>query len=90
MHWSSTRAIGRRPPAALAGEPSLVLVAQVKLDGYYDNLRDLAARHQSADEALAVFRRRFKNLPERYLPSVEALVRRHFEGKLVDNVSAQG
>ena len=76
--------------AALAGEPSLVLVAQVKLDGYYDNLRDLAARHQSADEALAVFRRRFKNLPERYLPSVEALVRRHFEGKLVDNVSAQG
>jgi hypothetical protein len=56
-----------------------VLVAQVKLDGYYDNLLDLAAAHPSADAALAVFQRRFKNLPERYLPHVETLIRRCLE-----------
>ena len=68
--------------AALAGTQALTRVVEVKVEEYADNLMKVMVGHASAESALAECRRRFKNLPERYLPAVEALIHRRFPGAL--------
>ena len=63
---------------ALAGDPELVRVVELKLREYHEHLLRSIAGFASADAAVAACRRRFKNLPERHFRSLESLVRRHF------------
>ena len=51
---------------------------EAKVREYYDNLMEAARQFPSADVAVLECRRRFKNLPQRYFPSVENLIRRGF------------
>ncbi|MBK9307504.1 MAG: sigma 54-interacting transcriptional regulator [Nitrospira sp.] len=63
----------------IAGDPSHVRTAEVKLRDYYGHLQSVIEPFSTAEQALAECRRRFKNLPERYFAPVETLVRRYFE-----------
>jgi DNA-binding NtrC family response regulator/CHASE2 domain-containing sensor protein len=63
---------------ALAGDPALVRVVELKLREYHEHLLRAVAGFASADAAVAACRRRFKNLPDRHFRSLESLVRRHF------------
>jgi DNA-binding NtrC family response regulator/CHASE2 domain-containing sensor protein len=73
-------AAGDRSKAALAlaGDPSLAHIVEVKLGEYHEHLLRSVAGFESADAAIAACRRRFKNLPERHFRSLEALVRETF------------
>ncbi len=72
---------GDQSKAALdiAGDPSHLRTAELKLRDYYDHLQSVIEPFATVDEALADCRRRFKNLPERHFLSVETLVRQHFQ-----------
>ena len=63
----------------LAQEPALERVVELKVSAYYDHLLKVLKECSTADEAVAMCRRRLKNLPERYLTSVDALIRLHFD-----------
>ena len=63
---------------AIAGDPSHLRTAELKLRDYYGHLQSVIERLPTAEEALADCRRRFKNLPERHFAAVETLVRRYF------------
>jgi hypothetical protein len=67
-----------RAALAIAGDPSHLRVAELKVNDYYGHLRSVIEPFKSADEALADCKRRFKNLPERHFLSVETLVRQRF------------
>ena len=64
---------------AIAGDPSHLRTAELKLRDYFGHLQAVIESFSTAEEALAECRRRFKNLPDRHFMSVETLVRRHFE-----------
>ncbi len=66
---------------AIAGDPSHLRTAELKLRDYYGHLRTVIEPFSTAEEAMVDCRRRFKNLPERHFMSVETIVRRHFEQK---------
>ena len=51
---------------------------EAKVREYYDNLVEAAREFPTADVAVLECRRRFKNLPQRYFPAVEQLIRRRF------------
>ena len=68
----------RAAAEALAGNPSLVKLVEVKLRGYHKNLLPSTKQYESEDHAIADCRKRFRNLPERHFPSVEILIRQHF------------
>lgn len=72
---------GDQAKAALtiAGDPSHVRTAELKLRDYYGHLQSVIEQFSTAEAALAECRRRFKNLSERHFLSVERLVRWHFE-----------
>jgi transcriptional regulator with GAF, ATPase, and Fis domain len=62
----------------LANNESLQDIVEQKLREYEANLLPRQKRYPSVEEAIADCRRRFKNLPDRYLPSVEILIRNRF------------
>ncbi len=64
--------------SALAGDPSLLRMVELKLMDYHGHLMETIKPFTSAEDALLDCKRRFKNLPERHFKSVETLVRRHF------------
>ncbi len=64
-----------RAALALAGDPALARVVEVKLGEYHEHLMRSIAGLDSADAAVAACRRRFKNLADRHFRSLEALVR---------------
>jgi len=64
---------------AIAGDPSHLRTAELKLRDYYGHLQSVIEPFANVEEALIDCRRRFKNLPERHFESVETLVRRHFQ-----------
>jgi hypothetical protein len=66
---------------AIAGDPSHLRTAELKLRDYYGHLRTVIEPFSTAEEAMVDCRRRFKNLPERHFMSVETIVLRHFEQK---------
>jgi DNA-binding NtrC family response regulator/CHASE2 domain-containing sensor protein len=68
-----------RAAAALAGDPALAHVVELKLAEYHEHLLRSVATFDSADAALSACRRRFKNLPERYFRALEALVLLRFK-----------
>jgi DNA-binding NtrC family response regulator len=49
-----------------------------KVREYYNNLVEAARQFPNADLAILECRRRFKNLPQRYFPAVEHLIRSKF------------
>lgn len=51
-----------------------------KVREYYDNLMETARQFPTAEVAVLECRRRFKNLPQRYFPAVEQLIRKRFTG----------
>src|SRR5262249_43261715 len=63
---------------ALAGEPTLARTVELKLREYSEHLLRVVDGFGSADDAIAAFRKRFKNLPERHFRSLALLVRHHF------------
>jgi DNA-binding NtrC family response regulator/CHASE2 domain-containing sensor protein len=63
---------------ALAGDAALGRTVELKLREYHEHLLRVIERFESADDAIAACRRRFKNLPERHFRSLELLVRQHF------------
>ena len=63
---------------ALAGNPSLIKLVELKLRGYHKNLLPSTKQYESEDHAIADCRKRFRNLPDRHFPSVEILIRQHF------------
>ncbi len=71
---------GDQAKAALtiAGNPSHLRTAELKLRDYYDHLQSVIEPFATAEEALVDCRRRFKNLPERHFVPLETLVRRHY------------
>ncbi|HWF61700.1 MAG TPA: sigma 54-interacting transcriptional regulator [Nitrospira sp.] len=79
--YGLVEANGDRAKAAqnIAGDPTHLRIAELKLRDYYDHLRSVIEPFATAEEALVDCRRRFKNLPERHFSSVETLVQRHFE-----------
>ena len=62
----------------IAGDPSHVRTAELKLRDYYGHLQSVIEPFATAEEALAECRRRFKNLPDHHFTAVEALVRQYF------------
>jgi DNA-binding NtrC family response regulator len=69
---------GQVPAAALdlaGGEDARV---ELKVREYYDNLIETTREFPNAEVAVLECRRRFKNLPQRYFPAVEQLIRRRF------------
>jgi transcriptional regulator with GAF, ATPase, and Fis domain len=64
---------------AIAGDPSHLRTAELKLKDYYGHLQSVIEPFANVEEALIDCRRRFKNLPERHFSSVETLVLRHFQ-----------
>lgn len=72
---------GDRTGAArfLGGELGLSRLVEIKLAEYANHLLAAAQSFASVDEALAGCRRRFKNLPERYAPAMEVLIRDDFK-----------
>ncbi|MGC4097254.1 MAG: hypothetical protein QM706_09075 [Nitrospira sp.] len=72
---------GDRAKAALdiAGDPTYLRTAELKLRDYDDHLRAVIDSFATAEEAIAACRRRFKNLPEHHFTAVETLVRRYFQ-----------
>jgi hypothetical protein len=67
--------------AALAGNASLARTVELKLQEYYDHLIKTIQDFQSADEAIAACKKRFKNLPDRHFQSVEVLIQHYFQGR---------
>ena len=63
---------------ALAGNPTLIKLVELKLRGYQKNLLPSTKQYQSEDHAIEDCRKRFRNLPDRHFPSVEILIRQHF------------
>jgi transcriptional regulator with PAS, ATPase and Fis domain/CHASE2 domain-containing sensor protein len=63
---------------AIAGDPSHLRTAELKLRDYYDHLQSVIESFTTAEEALADCRRRFKNLSDRHFASVETLVQQYF------------
>ena len=68
-----------RAALALAGDPRLARIVELKLAEYHDHLLRAVEGFASADAAIAACRRRFKNLPDRHFRSLESLVRLKFE-----------
>jgi len=66
----------------LANDESLEELVEQKLREYEGNLLPRRKRYQSVEEAIADCRRRFKNLPDRYLPAVEILIRDRFSSSV--------
>lgn len=62
----------------IAGDPSHVRTAELKLRDYYGHLQSVIKSFSTAEKALAECRRRFKNLPERHFEAVETLIRWYF------------
>ncbi len=62
----------------LAGEQGLVRIVELKLATYCDHLRKVATQSGSLQKALATCRKRLKNLPERHVLAMEALVKQFF------------
>ncbi|WP_447985128.1 sigma 54-interacting transcriptional regulator [Nitrospira sp. Nam74] len=67
--------------AALAGNASLTRTVELKLQEYYDHLIKTIQDYQSADEAIAACKKRFKNLPDRHFQSVQILIQHYFQGR---------
>ena len=65
-----------RAARSLAGDPQLVLVVEKRLREYAKNL--CGQPYASYEEALQDCRKRFRNLPERFFPAVERLLRQEF------------
>ena len=63
--------------AALAGNASLTRTVELKLEEYYDHLIKTIRNFQSADDATAACKKRFKNLPDRHFKAVEMLIREY-------------
>jgi len=66
----------------LAQDDSLESLVEHKLREYEANILPIRKRCQSVEEAILDCRRRFKNLPDRYLPAVEILVRHRFSSSV--------
>jgi DNA-binding NtrC family response regulator/CHASE2 domain-containing sensor protein len=64
---------------ALAGDPALERVVELKLREYHEHLLRAVEGFTTAEAAIAACRRRFKNLPERHFRSLESLVRQAYE-----------
>ncbi len=73
-HRLDVRAAAR----ALAGKQSQVRVVEGRLREYLKNLLPSTRQYQSADEAIADCRKRFRNLPDRHFPAVERLIQERF------------
>jgi transcriptional regulator with AAA-type ATPase domain len=71
---------GDRQKAALelAGDPTLGRTVELKLREYSEHLMKVVEGFATSEDAIAVCRRRFKNLPERHFRSLELLVRQSF------------
>ena len=63
---------------SIAGDPSHLRTVELKLLDYHSHLLSVIEPFQSAHDAIADCKRRFKNLPDRHFTSVEILVREHF------------
>ncbi len=61
--------------AALANDPALAKLVELKLAAYHEHLSKVANQYGSLEEAFKGCRRRFKNLPERYANDLEYLVK---------------
>ena len=68
---------GDRANAAmsLAGDPTLAHTVELKLEEYYKHLLQIIDGFDSAEEAVAACKKRYKNLPDRHFRSVETLIR---------------
>ena len=64
--------------AALAGNAALTKTVELKLAEYHDHLIKTIQSFQSADEAIAACKKRFKNLPDRHFKAVEMLIAHYF------------
>ncbi|WP_447978585.1 sigma 54-interacting transcriptional regulator [Candidatus Nitrospira bockiana] len=69
----------RRAADVLAGDPALTRTVELKLKEYRDHLLKTIQGFGTAQDAVAVCRKRFKNLPDRHFESVETLIRQHLD-----------
>ena len=66
----------------LANDETLEELVEHKLREYEANLIPVRKSYQSVEHAIADCRRRLKNLPDRYFPAVEILIRNRFSSSL--------
>ena len=62
----------------LAGEEALVRVVEARLREYAKNILPSSKTYDSAEQAIADCRKRFRNLPERHFPAVERFIHERF------------
>ncbi|MEP6935907.1 MAG: hypothetical protein ABI988_18535, partial [Nitrospirota bacterium] len=81
-------ATGDQVHAALAivGNPSQLRTVELKLMDYHSHPMSVIEAFSTANEALPDCKRRFKNLPDRHLRSVETLVRQDFCTNQLDHI----
>ncbi|MFO0706291.1 MAG: sigma 54-interacting transcriptional regulator [Nitrospira sp.] len=65
--------------ATIAGDPAQLRTVELKLADYYHHLLSVIEPFQTAPDALAECRRRFKNLPDRHFKAVETLVKQAYD-----------
>ena len=63
--------------STLAGDSQAVSRVAAKLSEYEQNLLEIVGKYGTTDQAMAECRRRFKNIPQRFFPAIERVVRRH-------------
>ena len=68
----------RAAASSIAGDPGLTRLVEVKLKEYVEHLNKVVATFPSQEAALAGCRKRFKNLPERYVVALDTLIRQAY------------
>lgn len=69
----------RAAALSLAVEAGLARLVEVKLSVYADHLTTVARSYESVDLAIKGCRKRFKNLPERYVAARDTLIRQAWD-----------
>lgn len=65
----------------IAGDGNDCRTVEARLREYYANLLDVIKQYPRPEEATQECRRRYKNIPQKYLRSMENLVKRHFDAE---------
>ena len=67
-----------RAAVAIAENPSLEKIVELKLSEYYKNLLSSIQQSESEEQAISDCRKRMRNIPERHFPAIKTLIRKHF------------
>lgn len=64
----------------IAGDHKLAEIASDRIREYYENIIGVIQGYSDPEDAVSECRRRFKNIPNRYMDAIEGLVENYFDG----------